>query len=190
MSTTSHHHHPKRRLNTAIQYGALFITGLLTMAAPLLVLLAIFGPPGGSALVLAAILTLMLAAPVLMLTAYTPAVTVSEEAITLRPVIWRERVIPWAQVTAVKVYPLLPSQYEEVTRRVAVGRQNYRPADGVMLVIPGLPLQYHIVGFFAGERGKSAIALTNRAHTDYDTLLQAVLTYTDPAIHDDDLLET
>jgi hypothetical protein len=84
----------------------------------------------------------------------------------------------------VKVYPLLPSADAETTRRLTVGRIKYRPAAGIMLVIPGLPPQYRIAGFFAGERAAPIIALTNRAHADYERLVEAVLTFTDSRIHD------
>jgi hypothetical protein len=50
-----------------------------------------------------------------------------------------------------------------------------------------LPVQYRIVGFFAGVRSQPAVALTNRAHADYDKLVEIVLSNTDPAIHDADL---
>lgn len=176
------HSHPKPGLNRVVQYGALGVTLVMIAAALSQVMLAMFTPGGG--LILSAILTLLLAAPVLMLTAYAPAVGVDERGITLFPIIWKTRFVPWNMVKAVKVYPLLPTEDAEVTRRITVGRKKYRPAAGIMLVIPVLPPQYRIAGFFAGERAAPVIALTNRAHADYDTLLRAVLTHTDEQIHD------
>jgi hypothetical protein len=182
---SSNHPHPKPTLNRLIQYGALAVTIVLAVSAPLQVIIALAVPAG--LFVCSAFVTLLLAAPVLMLTAYAPAVTVDADGLTLQPAIWRERFVPWQNVQAVKRYPLLPAEEAEVTRRIAVGRQNYRPAQGIMLLIPELPPQYRIAGFFAGERAAPVIALTTRAHSNYDALMQTVLERTDPAIHDPEL---
>ena len=184
----SAHPHPRAGLNRAIQYGALVVVAIMVISAPLQVLLTLMGAPGGL-FVLSALFTLLLALPVLMLTAYAPAVHVDDEAITLQPAIWKEQIIPWDAVKAVKVYPLLPSADAEITRQLTVGKRKYRPAAGIMLVIPGLPPQYRIAGFFAGERAAPVIALTNRAHVDYEKLVQAVLSHTDPASHDPQLVD-
>lgn len=172
-------------MNRAIQYGAGFVAGLMVLTAPAQIMLTLTGAPQG--FILSAFFTVLLATPVLMLTAYAPAVRVDETGITLLPAIWKTQIIPWKRITAVKVYPLLPTPDSEVTRRAAFG-QRYRPADGIMLIIPGLPPQYRIAGFFAGERAAPVIALTNRAHADYDDLVEKVLAATDPAHHDPALL--
>ena len=185
----SHHPHPTPRLQRLVQVGALVVVGIMLIAVPCQVLLAFIVGGTGYLFILSAIFTLLLAAPVLMLTAYAPAVTVNADGITLHPVIWKEQIIPWNSIQAVKVYPLLPIEDAEVTRRLAVGKLNYRPAAGIMLVIPSLPPTYRIAGFFAGEQAAPIIALTNRAHTDYERLVKAVLHHTDPAIHDAGLME-
>ncbi|MBC7871868.1 MAG: hypothetical protein H7Y09_13575 [Chitinophagaceae bacterium] len=167
------HIHPKPTLNRAIHYGAMVAVVLLVLSAPLQVLLTLLGAPGGL-FILSAFFTLILALPVLMLTAIAPAVTVSDEGITLKPTIWKTRFVSWSDVQAVKPFPLLPSPDSEINRKAGVGRKNYRPAEGIMLVIPSLPLQYRIGGFFAGERAAPIIALTNRAHTDYDKLVKTI----------------
>ncbi len=172
----STHIHPKPTLNRAIQYGAIITVVLLVVAAPLQVLLTLLGAPGGL-FILSAFFTLVLALPVLMLTAIAPAVTVSDEGITLKPTIWKARFINWSDVQAIKPFPLLPSPESETNRKTGVGRKNYRPAEGIMLVIPSLPVQYRIAGFFAGERAAPIIALTNRAHTDYDKLAKTIGTH-------------
>ncbi len=175
--------HPKPALNRLIQFGAAGVSVLLIVAAFLQTLLSVLIGEGG-AFFLSAILTLLLMLPVLMLTANAPAVTVSEGGLTLHPAVWKEHHIQWEAIQAVKVYPLLPSEDSEVTRRIAIGRKKYVPAAGIMLTIPKLPPQYRIAGFLAGERAVPIIALTNRAHTDYEQLVRAVLERTDPAIHD------
>ncbi|MDX1991092.1 MAG: hypothetical protein SF029_01800 [bacterium] len=169
----STHIHPKPALNRMIQIGAMIAVVLLVIAAPLQVALLLIGAPG-CGFILSAFLTLLLALPVLMLTAVAPGVTVSDEGITLKPTVWKERFVRWEDVQAVKPFPLLPSPESETNRKAVVGRRNYRPAEGIMLVIPGLPPQYRIAGFFAGERAQPIIALTSRAHSDYDKLVKVV----------------
>ncbi len=178
--------HPNPALNRAVEIGALGVTVIMATTAPLQVLLTLLGAPGGL-FVLSAFFTLVLAAPVLMLTAYAPEVTVSDEGLTIHPVVWKDRFIQWSDITAVKVYPLMPHEDAETVRRAAVGRNNYVPANGIMLVVPGLPLQYRIAGFLAGERAKPVIALTNRAHVDYAKLVRVVLSNTRGTIQDDEL---
>ena len=181
------HAHPKPWINRLIQYGALAVTVILTVSAPLQIALTLAGAPGGL-FICSAIVTLALAAPVLMLTAYAPEVAVDSEGLTLRPVIWKSRWIPWDQIAEVRVYRLLPSPDAEISRQIVVGRRRYRPSMGILLVIPGLPPQYRIVGFFAGVQAQPAIALTNRAHVDYERLLETTLKHTDPATHETDLI--
>lgn len=179
----STHQHPNPTLSRIIQYGAIIVAALMVISAPLQALLTLAGAPGGG-FILSAIFTVILAGPVVMLTAVAPPVSINQEGITLHPVVWKERFIPWGEVAAVKVFPLLPTVDTEVNRRWLVGRKNYTPADGLMLVIPSLPLQYRIVGFFAGVRAQPVIAVTNRAHTDYEKLAKAILNQTNPEIHD------
>lgn len=170
------HAHPSPALNRAVHYGALAVLIVLAASVPLQVLLALSGARGGL-FTLSALATLLLALPILLLITATPAVSISEDGLTVHPVIWRARFIPWQAVRELKDYPLLPPPDTEVGRRVLVGRRKYRPAQGVMLVIPGLPAQYRVTGFFAGEGLTSVIALTSRTHTDYEQLVNRVRVY-------------
>lgn len=174
MPKVSTHTHPNPRKDRLAQYGALGLVVLMLLCVPALVLLTLLGAPGGL-FVLAALVILALTPPVLMLTAASPAVTLDDDGVTLHPLIWRERHIPWDAVAAVKTYPLLPPESAEVNRRLFVGRRNYSVPEGIMLVVPSLPPQYRIAGFFAGEAGRGVVALTNRTHTDYPNLRRAVV---------------
>ncbi len=109
-----------------------------------------------------------------MLTSATPAVSVAADGITIQPRVWRDRFVAWGEVRAIKDYPLLPPKDAEVTRRTMVGKKRYRAAEGKMLIIPSLPLQYRFTGLFAGEGFTGVIALTNRSHTNYDRLIAEV----------------
>lgn len=170
------HLHPKPTLNRAIQYGAVGVLIIMGISVPLQILLALTGLPGGL-LIFSAGATLFLAAPVLLLTVATPAVSVADDGITLHPVIWRTLFIPWEAVRVLKDYPLLPPAETEVSRRAFVGRKKYQAAEGVMLVIPSLPIQYRVTGFFVGERLTPVIALTNRTHSEYEKLVKRVRVY-------------
>ncbi len=172
----STHPHPHPFIARVTQYGALAVFVIMLISVPLQVLLTLLGAPGGL-FVITALITLMLSPAVLMLTAVSPPVTLAADGLWLEPVVWRQRFIPWDAIDAVKVYPLLPGEDGEVQRRAFVGRSNYRAAEGIMLVVPGLPPQYRVVGFFAGEGGKPVIALTNRSHTEYARLKKKIIHY-------------
>ncbi len=173
MSRTTHTH-PNPLKDRITQYGALLLAAIMIICVPLLVLLTLLGAPGGL-FALAGIILLALVPPVLMLTAISPAVTLDDDGVLIQPLIWRERFIPWDRIAAVKTYPLLPTESQEVNRRTLVGRRNYTTPDGFMLVIPALPPQYRLAAFFAGEGRAGVVALTNRTHTNYDHLKQTVM---------------
>lgn len=167
--------HPNPTADRINQYGGFALVVVMVAAALGQFALALAGLP---LLLLGALITLALAAPVLLLTAATPAVRVAPDGITLLPRVWPARFVPWADVRAVRDYPLLPSANTEPGRRALVGRQRYRPAEGKMLIIPALPLPYRITGLFAGAGFTGVVGLTNRTHTNYDALIRQVEQYT------------
>ncbi len=177
--------HPSPTMSRIIQVGALAAAVIMLIAALLQVIIALTNAPDG--FVLIAIVTAILALPLLMLTALAPAVTVDAQGITVHPAVWKDRHIAWGDIQAVMEYPLLPAEDAEVLRRITVGRLKYRTAQGIMLIIPSLPPQYRIAGFLAGVHARPIIAITNRAHTDYETLVETILSNTDPTIHDEAL---
>ena len=187
MVKTQTFRHPKPVLKRLIEYGAIFVCIVLVLAAGLLLLLPLAGAPAG--FLLASPITLLLLIPILMLTANAPAVTVSQQGLTLHPAVWKDQFVRWEEISAVDVYPLLPTSETEVTRRFVVGKRRYRPAEGIMLVIPSLSPVYRIAGFFAGTGMRPIIALTNRAHMNYDSLVGLILELTDPALHDPNLYD-
>jgi len=176
----SAHDHPHPQRERLVQYGALTVTGLMLLAIVLQLVLALLGAPGGL-FVITALLTLLLALFILRLTVATPAVTVSEDGLEIRPLIWRSHFVAWEAVRAIKDYTLLPDEGAETGRRAIVGRRKYRPAEGKMLVIPALPRHYCITGVLAGEGFVPVIAVTNRTHTEYDKLVKKMLIYYEDA---------
>ena len=177
----SAHDHPHPQRERLVQYGALLLTGLMLLAALLQLALALLGAPGGLFLI-TALLTLLLALIIIRLTVATPAVTVSEAGIEIRPLVWKSQFVAWEAVRAIKDYTLLPDVGAETGRRAVVGRRKYRAAEGKMLVIPALPLRYRITGVLAGEGFVPVIAVTNRTHTEYDKLVKKMLIYYEDAM--------
>lgn len=160
-------------MNRLVQYGATALIGVILVAAPLQMLIA--AGLGANLFYLTAIISLLFIPAIAMLIWAAPPVTLNDDGLTITPLIGRDCFVRWEDIAAVKDYPLLPTQDQEVNRRLLVGRKKYRHAEGKMLVIPSLPLPYRATGLFAGEGGKPVIALTNRTHTDYDSLIRTVL---------------
>lgn len=161
--------HPKPRQHRLTQYvlgGAMIV---IAIAAPLQVVLALL-ISNAALFYLTALLTLLLSLPLILQTAATPALTLTDSALTLHPVIWPKQVIPWEAITAIKAYPLLPPEDAEAVRRAMIGKRKYAPAKGIMLIVPDLPVYYRVTGWFAGEGWTSVIAITNRTHQHYDRL--------------------
>lgn len=159
-------------LDWLTQASALLLFAIMLLSAPAQMLFLFVGAP---LFFITALITLALSPVVLMATAVSPAVTLVADGLWLEPRFWRRRFIAWGDVHAVKVYSLLPA--DESNRRLFVGRKNYRAPQGIMLVVPGLPPQYRIAGFFAGEGGRGIVALTNRTHTEYDKLKKKIIHY-------------
>ncbi|MCB9457583.1 MAG: hypothetical protein H6671_16475 [Anaerolineaceae bacterium] len=171
----STHTHPHPTLNRITQYGAAALLAVLLLAALAQIVLALLGGPGF--LVASGLLTLALTPFIGLLLVATPPVTVNQQGLTIHPLLGREHTIPWDAVRAFSDYPLLPVPDAEIGRKAMTGRRKYRPAEGKMLVIPGLPARYRLTGLFVGEGFTGVIALTNRTHTQYDVLIQAVTRY-------------
>ncbi|MDZ4671022.1 MAG: hypothetical protein SH821_09145 [Phototrophicales bacterium] len=176
--------HPKPLTNHISQLVVMVGVAFLVISTPFQILL---GFSGGTLFFLAAFFSLLLTLPLLMSTVIAPAIKVDDDGLTVMPVIWKSHTVTWVEISAVKPYPLLPPADAEVTRKIAVGRVKYAPANGIMLVIPKLSWMYRIGGFFAGEHRQPIIAITNRAHSHYTDLVYVILDKTDPQIHDDEL---
>jgi len=172
----STHVHPHPTTDRLAQYGGIVLAVVMVTAA--LGQIALAATIGLPLFLLSGIVTLLLIAPVMLLTSATPAVQVSEDGITIQPRVWRERFVRWEEVRAVKEYPLIPPKDVESGRRLMEGKRRYRAAEGKMLIIPSLPLPYRFTGLFAGEGFVGVIGLTNRTHSDYERLIAQVEKYT------------
>lgn len=153
------------------EIGALILTIVMWVCAAVL---GLIGASGYPLMTLAAIFLALLALPVLQNTARAPDITLREDGLLLQPAVWRDRLVPWADVLALHEDPSLPPEGAEVYRKRAVGKKKYRPAAGKLLLLRGLPLQYRLVGFFSGEGLHPVISVNTRSHADYDRLIAAI----------------
>ncbi|MDX2139766.1 MAG: hypothetical protein SF123_16900 [Chloroflexota bacterium] len=170
---THSHTHPRPFIDWLVQAGALVFMALSVVL--LVVQIALVFAGISPLLLCATMLTLvLLCAPALWLTTATPAVSIDDDGLTLSPRFWRQQRVTWADIRAIKPYPLMPERDAELVRKRFVGRGNYAPAEGVMLLVSSLPWMYRMTGVFAGEGFTPVIALTNRTHTDYAALVAAV----------------
>jgi len=162
--------HPRPLLDLITQGTAIVF---LATAIALLVVQLVLIVQGVSPLLVFAVSTtlILLTAPALWLLFATPALSVEEDGITLRPRFWSPIRVRWDEVRAVKPYPLLPEKDAEKVRQAMVGRAKFRAAEGIMLVVPSLPIYYRFHGLFVNEGFTGVIAVTNRTHEDYEALV-------------------
>jgi hypothetical protein len=176
----STHSHPNPTIERLTQYGAAVLLVVMLLAVVAMVAL-VLRDMRLLLLGLAAVFVLLLALPILMRTTITPALTVSDDGLTITPIIWKPVRVAWDDVRAVKAYPLLPAPGSEVGLKALIGAKRYRAPEGKLLVIPSLPMQYRVNGFFCGEGLTPVIAFTNRTHIDYEALVKTVLDYCEDA---------
>lgn len=181
MGKQTQHTHPNINLYKLQQAILSTLIVLALFGAVMFIIIALLLP--APLFIFMGILVLLLAIPLFMGLLNTPPVTISDEGLTIQSFMGRDYAIAWDDIQNVSDYPLLPQANQEILKQYLVGRKKYRPAEGIMLVIPRLPFLYRFAGFLAGENGAPIIAFTNRTHTDYDTLKQRILSYTPPAIH-------
>lgn len=174
--------HPNSNLFRLTQWIVFITLCIVILTVPLQLLIAVTYPQA-VLFYLSALITVALAAPLILHLTVTPTVSLHEGGMTVHPFIGKAQHIDWEDIHAVKEYPLLPRQSHEVNKRLVVGRKRYKQAEGIMLIVPRLPMVYRVGGLFVGERGRKIIALTNRTHTDYDHLVKQVMKHTSKANH-------
>ena len=116
----------------------------------------------------------LLIAPVVMLSAASPALEITDDALIVRSRVWGWHRVPWASIRTIVDDPLLPPEDGEKVRRAIVGRGKYAPERGKLIVAPTLPLPFRFLGKFAGVGFTGAIAVTSRTHTDYDRAISDI----------------
>ncbi len=183
MTQTQTYTHPNSTTYRITQILVLIGLIVLLLTIPLQIMIAVLFPQA-MLFYMSAIITLLFVAPLLLYLVTTPTVSLSAEGMTIHPFIGKPHHLTWDEIDRVAYYPLLPRQNHEVNKRLVVGRKRYKPAEGIMLISSKLPQVYRIGGFFAGERGRKIIALTNRTHTNYDYLHKQVIKQTQTDLND------
>lgn len=165
--------HPKPRVDALRQYGGAALALVMALAG-LGTILA--GLSNGRLLLLipAGVMCWLLIAPVIMLSAASPALEITDAALIVRSRVWGRHALPWASIRDIRDNPLLPPEEGEKVRRAVVGRANYAPERGKLIVAPALPLPFRFLGRFAGVGFTGAVALSSRAHTPYDAAVAAI----------------
>lgn len=181
MGKQTEHTHPNLSLYKLQQAILSTLIVLALFGAVMFIIIALLLP--AHLFIVMGILVLLLAIPLCMGLLNTPPVVISDEGLTIASFLGREQLIAWDDIQKVSDYPLLPQANQEILKQYLVGRKNYRPAEGIMLIIPQLPILYRFAGFLAGEGGSPIIAFTNRTHSDYDTLKRRILHYTPTHTH-------
>jgi hypothetical protein len=150
------------------------LMGLILVALGVLSQLAMVVLLGKPLLLGTAFFTLILAVPLLLQTVLHPEVIETADGLRLRPLLWREQRIGWAQVCELVPHPLI---YEDVVNQRKLYGKDYRPRRGVVVVVePHAPLSplYRIVGGLSGAGWRPAFALSTTTHTGYDDLLALI----------------
>ncbi len=166
--------HLKRNIlmNRTHELFAAVLSLVMVIAALLQVLIALTN--SAPLLLGTAIFTALLALPVLQNTARAPQVTLKNDGLSVNTSLWGTQNVPFSAIRAIKDDPSLPPAGAEIYRKKAVGKTKYRPVEGKILVVRGLPLPYRIVGFFAGEGLNGVIAMNSRSAPDYDRLMPQI----------------
>jgi len=160
----SDHPHPQPGLRRVT--GWLIAAGLLGIAVGVAGLLALAIGYRLPLLPLAAIFLATLTVPLLLLSVLHPQVTVYEQGLWLKPLIWRGSWVPWSALTGLHDHTLI--QRGQRTRWD-------RARDGHLITVAGaLPLVYVVVSVMGGLGVRRAFGVATHSHRDYPALLGAI----------------
>ncbi len=121
-----------------------------------------------------ALFTAILTIPLLLATVLHPEITTTAEGLTLKPMLWQPRSIPWTALTGLTAHPLIFN--DPGTGRLLHGK-NYRPREGLVIFVDenaGLQAVYRLVGNLAARGNRPAFAISNTTHTGYETLRDTI----------------
>lgn len=165
--TISSHPHPnpirQRLLGVVVRFA---LVGVVFATLGLLILGFGFGLP---LMVVMVPFLLGLSSPLLLLACLHPAIEVQAEGLSIQPLVFKPHQIAWGAIETMVEHSLI--------KPVPPKRQKFiRPQQGQMLLLErgSLPLQYRIIGLLAGHGFRPVIAISNRTHTDYETLRRTI----------------
>ncbi|MBI5928242.1 MAG: hypothetical protein HY862_02970 [Chloroflexi bacterium] len=170
MSILSNHPHPQPLLRRLVGWLALVgIVGILFGAGGLLIV----GLADGLLLMILMIPFLMgMIFPLIILTAAHPEITLQDEGVYVKPLIWKSRLVAWENLVALVDHSLMkpppPSRQPRFNKKPA--------AKGQMIIVQkgALGWPFRVVGFAAGHGTTPVFAISNKSHQDYEKLYQTL----------------
>lgn len=169
----SNHPHPNAKTQRLI--GWLAGLGLMgTVLGSIGLLILGFGY-GLGLMVLMVPFLLGLSTPLFLITSLHPAITVEENGLRLKPLVFPASFVRWEAIQQITKHTLLkpppPSKLHRLT-----------PHEGdMLLVLPNtLPWHYRMVGWMAGHGFTPVFAISNRTHVDYERLRDTVKKHLTP----------
>ncbi|MCQ3930978.1 MAG: hypothetical protein DPW16_11010 [Chloroflexi bacterium] len=170
MSILSNHPHPHPVLRRMVGWLALAgMIGILFGAVGLLIAGLTYGL---SLMILMIPFLLGMIFPLIILTALHPQITLQEEGVQIKPLVWKTRLVSWEQLTGLTDHSLMkpppPARQQNLTKRPVTKGQMILVEKGAL----GWP--FRIVGFAAGHGTTPVFAISSKTHRDYDQLLQTL----------------
>jgi hypothetical protein len=158
--------HPRIRQSVAW----LLALGLMAAALAILIQLLLI-PFAGPLLCVSALLTAVLAIPLLLQTALHPEISIASDGLILHPMLWPPQFVAWTALTQIVAHPLVYN--DPAMGRVLYGR-HYHPREGAVVVLnPAANVWpvYRLVGQLAGAGNVPAFAISSTTHTGYESLI-------------------
>jgi hypothetical protein len=161
----SDHPHPRpvRRGLTAV----LVVVGLAGIVFGVIGLLALSIVYGLPLLPLAAFFLAMLLPPLLLLTVLHPRVTVYENGLWIKPLLWRGCWVAWEAVERIEDHTLI--------QRGTTKERQQEHFGQLVVVDKGLTWPFLVVGIMAGLGRVRAFGISTHAHTGYQALRRTIL---------------
>lgn len=172
-STHREFHHPIPAFRRAS--ARLIALGLFLIAAALIgqLWLAITFNTIAVLVCFSGLITLILAIPLLLQTVLHPEITLTDDSLILRPMLWRTERVPLTALTKMTRHPLLPdaAAYSSFDR-LMLGKHRQPQQGAAIILADGTtlhPLYRLLVGRLVGVRGP-AFAISTATHRDYPDL--------------------
>jgi hypothetical protein len=166
LTTISNHPHPKASTQRIV--GCFAGVGLACTVVGSVGLLIAGIADGLPLLVMIIPFLIGLSLPLFLLTSLHPAITVEEEGLRLKPLLFPSSFVAWDNlldmVNHELVKPPAPSKIQQRLKR--------EPQKGEMILakMGALPFHYRVVGWMGGQGFKPTFAISNRTHIEYDAL--------------------
>lgn len=110
--------------------------------------------------------------PLIVFTAIHPEITLQDEGVHIKPLVWKSRLVAWEQLTALTDHALMkpppPARQQKLTRRPVTKGHMILVQKGAL----GWP--FRVVGFAAGHGTTPVFAISSKTHRDYDQLYQTL----------------